>query len=213
MEIVQLPNHFVRGHSNVETNSLLTDEQRMDALSKILAARYSYSASKDFITRIMDTIMDNAFCKSLNTWYELRVIKEINHYVSEFGYTSLQDWVECSEYSPTPFLNKDESKSYLISIKAQEMKMLMLESAKKIHSIFFQITSDEIDDLIPYNLLEKISLERLHTLRPFIDNIIENQATKTLESNGFSTWTEWESSLKFDTLNIKHHSHSLFRVV
>ena len=195
MSIVKLSEFEKNENHEINVVQLRSDEEKLERLVAIVTDRYHYEPSMDFLGRIMDVIHDNAFCRQFLTWYDLRVVKEINHYISTFNYEDLKEWSEYAKNLPTPFLKKEDADSYLFDLKVQEIKTMMLDSAMKIHSIFYSITTNEIDGLIPYKLLEQLSIDKVAQLAPLIDNIMKNQALSTLKENGYKSWEQWDAIL------------------
>lgn len=175
---------------------LKTDNEKVKALKELIDQHYSCAISLNFGVKLCEVISDVAFCSKKMIWLNFRVIKEVNFYISHYGYDSLAQWDEYEKNLPTPFLTKDEADFFVSDYKVSIFKNMLLQAAKDIHNVFYHIINYEADDMIPMNIVRTMSIDKIKDLAPLVKNIVNNQAKETLLKSQFSTWDEWESDIK-----------------
>lgn len=199
-------NNNVLGRNIVNLNNcgggrpLQSNKEKILALKSFLDGYYQCPISYSFAAKLFDVLEDVAFCQSNCTWFTFRIIKEISFYTNHYEYESIAQWADYERHLPTLFLTKDEADLFLIEYKTSIFKQMILQASKAIHDIFYQIVEKEVDDLIPANLIRKISIDKLESIEPFIQNIVANQANETLAKNGYGSWKEWEDFVRKDKL-------------
>ncbi len=192
-------NATVALNAQQSTAILATAELKVNALIKFINNYYKCECSETFGVRLFEVLEDIAFCEEKSQWYNLRIIKEIDIYLNHYGFTSMQEWCQYAEHLPTPFLSKDEAEYFLKDHKRSIFKHLLLQAARKIHPAFFKIAKAEISSIMPNNLIDTLSIDKIYEISPLIDNIVANQAKEALSRHKVSTWEEYEDKHAVET--------------
>ncbi len=174
-------------------NNLTTAEKKVEALIAFINEYYYCDCPLTFGIRLFEVIEDIAFCQDKSQWFTLRIIKEVDNFREHYGYETMSQWCEYAKHLPTPFLSKEEAEYFLRDHKLSIFRNLLLQSARTIHKRFYQIAKSEIEDIIPKNLVDSLSIEKIYEITPLIDNIMHNQSSSMLEKEGIASWDKWDA--------------------
>jgi len=198
---VKVNSSVVALHYNIGRGALLNQQEQLNALRLFLNQHYACDCPFNFASRLYEVIVDVAFCQRNKHWFTLRIIREVNIFLHHYGYEDFSEWAQYAQHLPTPFLTKEEANNYLSSQKLNVFKSMILQCARRIHSLFYAIAEAEIDEIVPHNLIDKLSMETLYEIEVLVETIVHNQAKATLESKGYKTWEDWENSIKKENLS------------
>ena len=152
--------------------------------------------------RMLDSLAFNlrniAFFKAQEQWANFRVIKEINNLVSEYGYSSLQEWDSMVADCRSIFICKADAQRLINDTFMDEVESICLKVAGSIHPLFGFIVSDNIKSLVQRQSFQNLKLSDPDDLKEDIKSLMIEEAKRQLRMNKFVSFDAWDAKLRSD---------------
>ncbi len=198
---MQPSSHSLTQHTQDGENLNELTESNIAELKILLTKYFELDVNPDVLFNLCHELKNHAFCFTENQWCDFVIVTEMKRIMASLDYTSVCEWLDDAKYLPNVLTPKQCAKTILLKLKIHTMKTMLLSKAKEIHRMFYEITLNEIDDIMPFALIDRLSIEEVEALSPLVDHIMMSQSQKILLKQGFSSWSEWQSALNRESLS------------